>query len=134
MNSLRKWKLLACQNWKGKLSEEAKEQYKFAEWLRIQTIDNKLNIVWYSISNEYSGSNNKVFGAKLKCLGKVSGTPDMAFHWCTGSGFIEFKSKLGKQTEKQLLFEEWCNSNNVKYRIARSFEQAVSILIEWGIY
>lgn len=127
------YKLLSPSKWRGRLEPEAAIQHEFVNHLRKLTIEGKLNAVWCSIPNEFSGTQSKVFGGKLKALGKVSGAPDLAFFWENGSGFIEFKSPKGALNTNQKLFKEWCEDNNVRYRIARNFMQAYQALYEWEL-
>ena len=37
--------------------------------------------------------------------------------------FIECKSKKGKQSEEQIMFEDYCNRNKFKYVIIRTVEK-----------
>ncbi len=66
-------------------------------------------------------------------MGKISGCADYLFLGPNGGGAIELKSEKGKQQENQVLFQRWCEKTNVPYHIARSEEEGVDILKEWGV-
>jgi hypothetical protein len=128
------YKLIARNNCNYKLNPEALIQFRFADSLRALSLENKLKCIWFSVCNELGGDKkNNHRGAYLQGLGKIAGTADMIFLWETGSGCIEFKSKTGRQTEEQKLFEKWCEAHRVKYRIAKSTEEALNILKEWEL-
>lgn len=127
------YNLLSRAKCNYKLKPESLEQVRFRDKVTILSLENKLNCVWYAISNEIgSVKANARYGAYLQALGKIAGTPDMAFHWAGGSGFIEFKSKVGRLSEKQKLFRDWCELKDVDYRVARSCDEAIDILKLWG--
>lgn len=116
-----------------KLNPEAAEQVRFADQLRLLSLENKLDCVWFAVCNEIGGvAHNARYGAYLKALGKISGTPDMIFLWENGCGVIEFKSKTGRQSPEQKLFQQWCETKDIPYSIARSTEEATQILTSWG--
>lgn len=117
-----------------KLKPESSTQIEFADRLRLLSLEGKLGCVWYAISNEIGAvDNNPRYGAYLQALGKISGSPDMAFHWKGGSGFIEFKSEKGRQSETQKLFEKWCDFHGIDYKIARSASEGMQILKKWNL-
>lgn len=127
------YKLLCIGPYRGKLEMEARFQKQFCDKLRYLTIEGNLKAVWCAIPNENPDNNNKLFGIKLKHLGKIKGAPDLVFLWDSGCGFIEFKSMVGRQTEEQKDFEEWCKFYNVRYEVAKSPQQAELILKNWGL-
>jgi hypothetical protein len=93
---------------------------------------NQLNGIFFHVPNEISGNKNPVFGAKLKRMGKISGVADYIFMWGNDCGCIEMKTEKGKLTANQLEFQEWCQTNNVKYQVCRSSSKAIDCLVEWG--
>lgn len=135
MNSfkLRLFSLLASKSFTGELSEEASIQREFAEYCKFLAIEGRLKATFTAISNEYVGGMRPLFGLKLKALGKVSGAPDMVFIWEGGGGWIEFKSKKGRLSESQQIFEEWCQAHNINHVVARSFEEGKEALTKWGL-
>jgi hypothetical protein len=128
------YKLLKRANCNYKLNPEAAVQVRFADQLRLLSLENKLRCVWFAVCNEIGSANpNPRYGVYLQALGKIAGTPDMVFLWDGGCGVIEFKSAKGRQSEEQQLFQKWCDATHVKYEIARSLEEANAILCSWGL-
>ena len=66
------------------------------------------------------------FDMKRRCFRSdpyiFSGFPDLAFFYKNRFGFVEVKSKTGKQSEEQKYFEKLCNSSNIPYILARCVE------------
>lgn len=117
-----------------KLNPEAAVQVRFADQLRLLSLENKLKCVWFAVSNEIGNVKYKPgYGVYLQALGKISGTPDMIFLWENGCGAIEFKSEKGRQTNEQKLFQKWCESQKVDYRVARNLDEANNILKSWNL-
>lgn len=84
-------------------------------------------------------------GALLKSQYKIHpGVSDWIFMWSAPCGpttldfsyatcgAIELKDERGKQNDDQVKFEKWCGENGVPYRVARSVDEVVKILEEWG--
>ena len=67
-------------------------------------------------------------------MGMIKGAPDYAFLWNNGAGIIEMKSAKGLLTEHQKMFKEWCMSLGVAYELARTAEDAIGALREWGVF
>lgn len=125
--------LLCVKRFNARLKEEESQQIAFANYCRAKSIQGELNAVWTAISNEYSGRYSPLFGAKLCALGKISGAPDMMFIWSGGGGLIEFKSSKGRLSEKQKLFQKWCQVNNVNHELVRSSDEAIEVIKKWGL-
>lgn len=89
--------------------------------------------IFFHIPNEISRANNPIFGNKLKNMGKLPGAPDYCFFWTNGCGFIEFKSKTGRLSEDQKKFKDNCEKINLSYQVARSVDDGLMILKNWGL-
>lgn len=87
--------------------------------------------VYLSVPNE--GKRSVMQAARLKALGMTPGASDILLlrgGWC---GVIEMKSRTGKQSENQKEFQAWCVSNCVPYALCRSCDEALLMLVGWGI-
>jgi len=97
----------------------------------------KLNCSWWSY--DASGENRALkTGQLLKAKGLRPGKADYEFRKLKGEImyhiYLECKTETGKQSSSQKEFEETCKeSMNDKYYIARSMEDAMSILEKEGI-
>ena len=107
--------------------------FKLANALRGWTVEDKLNAVWFHPANEVSDGDKFHFGNKLKAMGKVSGVSDYVFGNGEGMYCLEIKSKKGSLTHNQKAFFDWCEIKGVKHAVAKSFEEAKTQLMEWGI-
>jgi hypothetical protein len=105
--------------------------------------------VWFPVPNGAADLGQKLAGI-LKGQGKVkAGVSDFIFMWgflngchvdashvvsCGGTtcGAIELKSKDGRLTEDQEKFKKECERYGIPYREARSLDEVVGILVEWG--
>lgn len=116
----------------GRLENEDLICYEFAKKLQRMTRQGDFNTIWFHVANEFDGTPNPKFGAKLKGLGKLAGVADYIFLWDGGCGAIEFKTPTGRQSQGQKDFQAWCKDHNVLYEVARSADEAFDILKEWG--
>ncbi len=113
------------------LKEEQKICVEFANEMRQMTLSAKLPYIWFHIANEFLPSvrTNYLFDLKQKHMGKISGLPDYCFIGKLGqSFFIEFKSKKGKQSENQKIFEAWCTDNGIDYFLCRSAKEGIELV------
>jgi len=73
-----------------------------------------------------------VYDAKRRCFRKdpmlFSGFPDLAFFYKKTFGFVEVKSKTGKQSDEQRMFEKLCNDSGIIYILAKSVDDVRNIL------
>lgn len=74
-------------------------------------------------------------GARLKRMGLKTGVADYLFASPTGRlHALELKRRDGGDlSNDQEKFRDWCRAHNVPWRVARSFDQAVAIVTEWGV-
>ena len=70
---------------------------------------------------------------KFKKMGMQPGASDLVIGWRGRMYAVEVKSETGAQSENQRLFESWCKSCEVPYRLVRSVRDVSEALIEWGI-
>ncbi len=115
------------------MKPEAKICYSFARELRSLTRADLFDCVWFSVPNEYAGRKLNIFGAMLRSLGKFNGVSDYIFLWETGCCCIEFKTPVGKLSDDQLKYKEWCRLKKVPYYVARSKEDGLNILKNYGL-
>lgn len=120
--------------WRTPAQPEIALSIAFANHLRALTLDGKLKGVWTHIPNEIGwGANDKKAQftyALAKNMGMIVGSPDYVFLKSDGALALEAKSKTGRQHEGQKDFEQWCAEQGVPYRIFRTIEEAIAILIE----
>lgn len=118
------------------IGEEDRSHKSFASLIRGYETIGKLNSSWWSY--DASGENRNIkTGALLKAKGLRPGKADYEFKTIKDSiahyTYLEFKTKTGKQSPNQKLFEESCSANNEKYFLVRSVEEAILILELEGI-
>ncbi|MBK8146575.1 MAG: hypothetical protein IPK62_17105 [Bacteroidetes bacterium] len=83
-------------------------------------------------------NSSKMGGKKIRCKngkeipleaiiakkeGVLAGMQVLFGNGTYNSLFIECKSKKGKQSEEQIMFEDYCNRNKFKYVIIRTVEE-----------
>jgi len=77
---------------------------------------------------EMCSNGNAVAGAQAKAMGVTSGVSDCLFMWKGETYCFEFKTETGRQSEKQLWWEERVTEHGFKYMIIRNYAFFVSIL------
>ena len=110
------------------LKSEAAICAEFASLCRKYTISGELKAFWCSIPNESPRGPRQ--RSILKALGLLSGAPDYVFIGPKTSLLLEFKSPIGRQSPRQKLVERHCKNIGVMYRIARSCDEGVQILLD----
>jgi len=95
------------------------------EYLRLR------GIVFFHIPNESRAPVQ--YRAKLKALGVRAGVPDLCVLLKYGVGFIEIKSPTGRLSPTQKDFRQDCEKRGIPWGLARSIEDAESLLTQWGI-
>lgn len=109
-------------------AKEMQIHLAIADLLRVSAYP---RTIWFHPANE--GARSAVAGAKLKRLGMLPGVADFAFVLPDGRGaFIEVKTDDGKQSLEQLAFQSRCYEAGVPYAVARSLDEAKSVLGKWG--
>lgn len=113
-----------------KLKPEEQLCVSFADQLRYLTLEGRLNAIWAHCPSE--GKRSITTALIMRAMGMHVGIGDYFFCWKNGSGFMEFKAGKGKQTDGQKRFQEWCESEGVKYVVVRSAEDGIATLMLWG--
>jgi len=76
---------------------------------------------------------SKVTGSRLKAMGVLAGVADLTISMPGGRvRYLELKAPRGRQTDAQREFERMCIESQTPYEIARSFDEAMAILVRWG--
>lgn len=105
---------------------------KLASYLREMSITGKCKHVWFHVSNEGSAPGKHIWGARQRNIGKFAGVADYIFMGDTCLA-LEIKAGKKKLEESQEVFKRWCDDTNVPFRVAYSYEDALSVLKECGI-
>lgn len=70
---------------------------------------------------------------RLKRMGLNPGWPDIVLLSPQGRFYgLELKRGNAPLTEGQEAFQKWCGDHLVPYAVARSYEEAIAQLAEWG--
>ena len=62
-------------------------------------------------------------------MGFCPGAADWVLSWISGSAWIEFKSRAGRQTENQRAFESECRAKRIPYFVVRDLVRFETILV-----
>ncbi len=111
------------------LSPEDRECMKLVSFLREKTLTEDFPYVWFKVPNEFDGRKNPVFGRRMERLGRVKGAPDYVIAGKGNVMFVEMKSKRGRLSSAQKLFQEWCNACNVEYVLASDGNEVIERLM-----
>jgi len=89
------------------------------------------NVIWFHVPNGEKRSRRT--GGKLKKMGVRRGVPDFAFVLPSGqAAFLELKTDDGTPSQEQNDFADSCARIGAPYAVARSIDDAISILSAWG--
>jgi hypothetical protein len=102
--------------------DESKLQKACVMWFRLQ----HRNKLLFAIPN--GGKRDKISAKIMQGEGVVPGVADLQLLYGNGefnSLFIEMKTSIGKQSEKQKEFQTYCEKNKFKYIICRSLEEFI---------
>lgn len=135
--SISKLKLLSKINNLKNLKGEDALTNVIAQYLRALSLENELKGIWFHVPNEsvVSEGNKLTDVLRIKrkqAMGLINGAPDFVFVSPEKTIFIELKTKTGALSEYQKLFKEWCESEKITYRVARSLDETKQILLENG--
>lgn len=107
---------------------------RFADQLRLATLEGRLRAVWNHVPNELIGYTRKsAVNAVARAAGVIPGSADYWFAWSDGSALLEAKSATGRQSDNQMDVEQWCVRNGVPYHVFRTPEEGLSILRGLGV-
>jgi hypothetical protein len=125
-----------------RLTDEDRICIEFADRLREAALMGRLRATFTHIPHEVGGG-TKNAGLRYtlaKALGLITGSADYVFVWSGGGGWIEFKrpaspgTPAGRLSTPQRLFGDWCQRENVNWRVAYSAAEGFEILREWGVF
>jgi len=90
----------------------------------------------HSIPNEGAGRNGAIRTAQLITMGLYPGVGDLLVWWNTDNGirigYLEVKTPIGRQSERQKHFEQLCYDNGIPYKVVRSVEDVQTYMKEMG--
>ncbi len=115
---------------KAKYESEDKITNDIVLELKYLVLKEELKAVFFHVPNEsIVRSLGDVASAKKKhALGMINGAPDLLIANERDMLFIEVKTKTGKLSESQKLFQLWCEKVGVKYEVCRSVEDVIDCL------
>lgn len=102
-----------------------------AVWQHIKIMGSPEIIAYHPANGE---SRSKRTGGRLKAMGVVAGTPDLAFVLPDGrAAFMELKAAGGRLSREQKAFQAKCDKMGVPYAVCWSIDAAVEVLKAWGV-
>lgn len=110
--------------------------FNVASLLKALTLEKKLKAIWFKVANEGSyskGGYRQLYGLKLKTQGKLPGVADYMILGEKTSLCLELKTKKGTQSSEQKIFEKWCQTAHVPYRILRDIHDLEPMLLEYNL-
>ena len=103
----------------------------------LSMICRQYGFLFFSVPNESitTGNTGKDFGRaiNLKKMGVLPGVSDLIIGWRGKMFCIEVKNEKGKQSERQINFEQWCADCGIPYVLVRSVDDVHESLKLWGI-
>ena len=75
---------------------------------------------------------------QLKTMGLFPGVGDLVVWWHRPNlpgatvGYLEVKTKTGRQSDKQIHFQEKCEKEGIPYRVVRSVDEVKEYMREMG--
>lgn len=87
-------------------------------------------MIYFSVPNE--GKRSDELGAELRRMGMRSGVADLCLVIAGRAHFLEIKSRDGKQSQEQKLFQADCEEAGIPYAIVYGIDQALKTLRGWG--
>jgi hypothetical protein len=124
-----------------RLTDEDRHCIAFGDRLREAALLGRLRATFTHIPHEVGGgtTNAGLRYSLAKALGLITGSADYVFVWSGGGGWIEFKrpaapgKPAGRLSVPQRQFGEWCQRQNVNWRVAHTANEGFDILREWGV-
>lgn len=107
---------------------ESELQRNCVKWFRLQYP----HLILFAIPN--GGRRSAIEAAIMKGEGVMPGVADLFLMFPTKAHhglFIEMKHRDGKQSEKQVRFEEQANRYGYGYAVARSFDEFITVVKEF---
>ena len=104
--------------------EEHNLQVSIVKYLRL------CGIMCFAVGN--GGSRNLLEGANLKREGVLAGVSDLIVLLPNKAVFVEIKTKIGRQSESQKIFEEKVKSLGFEYLLWRSIDDCLDFVKKEG--
>lgn len=111
---------------------EDKIQAAIVKYLR------SVGVFAHSCPNEGAGKNGAVRTMQLKTMGLFPGVGDLIVWWHVKGkakaevGYLEVKTKTGRQSDRQVHFQEKCEAEGIPYKVVRSVEEVKQYMEEMG--
>lgn len=109
----------------GKEKSEARIQQEIVLYLQAH------GIFCHSVPNEGAGG-DALRSSRLVAMGMRAGVADLVVWYPTPMGvevgYLEIKDRKGKQSAKQMAFEEKCKVAGIPYNLVRSTEEVGELL------
>ncbi len=90
----------------------------------VRYLRKERNTFVFSIPNEGAGRNNAIRTSMLITMGLFPGVADLCVWWHTDDGirigYLEVKTKTGRQSDRQKHFQQMCEENDIPYHLVRS--------------
>lgn len=120
----------------GKYTGEDKLTNQIAFYLKIAVLEGRLKGVFFHVPNETVSKTKRdlLRIIKKKNLGMISGAPDFVIVTQNITIFIELKTKKGRQSDFQKMFQLWSEKNNIQYYVVRDVEDLEKILLNNGVF
>jgi len=97
---------------------------------RLNYLQKTVDFYWFHVPN--GGKRDAITGARLKMMGVKPGVADIIIlgpnAFC---GYIELKSKTGRQSKSQEEFQEIVEGFGFTYELARDHEAVIAIVKNW---
>jgi hypothetical protein len=114
------------------LKPEERLSIECADFLRVETLANRINGIWTHVPNE--GKRNWLTALILKAMGMLSGALDFWFIHQGGGVIIELKFEDGKISPFQGYFMQWADDQKIPREVVYSFEQFKGALVRHGVW
>jgi len=107
---------------------------QFRTWLTKEEHDDRCTCVWFHPQNESNQVGNQRWWNLQRNMGKFAGVSDYVFMGDKINLCLEIKDgPKGKQSEAQSCFEQWCNKKKVPYELARTLDEAIKFVRQYGV-
>lgn len=97
-----------------------------------------IKVFAHSVPNEGAGRGGAIRTMQLKTMGLYPGAGDLVVWWHRPNlpgatvGYLEVKSKTGRQSDRQIHFQEKCEKEGIPYKVVRSVDEVKEYMREMG--
>ena len=102
----------------------------------VKYLRKERNTFVYSTPNEGAGRDAKMRTAQLITMGLFPGVADLTVWWHKDNriviGYLEVKTKTGRQSSRQVHFQEMCEDNGIPYHVVRSVWDVAAYMDSMG--